>query len=500
MRQIRRASFTAFALLVFMLLSACASDDPRPGTGTVSVSLVGQAASGTIYRLRRAIVLVQGPASTTFWNTEDDLTRTTLSANVAAGDYYSFLQEGWQLEKLVAGNPPAPVTAQLISPNPTYFTVVDDMRTTVPLRFRVPEGEIDMDQGYGIVIEVEEETSVTPGYCTTDAQCGGGQTCCLAGFLGTCRALTAGQACPLPDLTVSADAARTSLSIGHETFAPTSCALVEGCVAGPGDRRLLRFSTETPNIGAVDMVLGDPSTQPGFESSTCHGHYHFEGYAEYQLLDKTGAVAATGHKQAFCLLDLQSLPGTTTGPRFHCGFQGISAGWSDVYGSGLDCQWVDITGVAPGSYLLRITVNGARTLPESNYDNNTIQVPVTIPADGVIEPPGDPLAACSAPVVGPNRDCGWEVASGQQAVACVPGTPVTLGCGCGTDTCGSDPVLRVCDGGEACIAATALASIDDTCGLCPQAGFVCPASGTYTVLTAPYAPGSAYACQVSATP
>ena len=43
--------------------------------------------------------------------------------------------------------------------------------------------------------------------------------------------------------------------------------------------------------------------------------------------------------------------------QYDCDFQGISQGWSDSYGSGLDCQWVDITGVPEGDYLLEIRIN-----------------------------------------------------------------------------------------------------------------------------------------------
>lgn len=502
MRPRRLCSLFAVFLsgLALALTSACHDPQASPGTGTVAVNLVGQAPSGTIYRLRSAIIMVQGPTSTTFWDTEQDPTRTSLSANVVGGEYHAFLQEGWRLERLVPGQPPEPVAAALTSPNPQFFTVVDDQRTTVALRFRVAEGEIDLDQGYDIVIDVEEPSVATPGYCDEDSDCDAGETCCLTGFLGTCRVLTAGQACPLPDLTVSLQAAQSSLSIGYESFAPTSCALAEGCVGGPGDRRLLRFATQTPNVGAADLIMGDPAGQPGFEFSACHGHYHFEGYAAYQLVDQGGAIVATGHKQAFCLLDLSPMPGTSTGPRYHCGFQGISSGWSDVYGAGLDCQWVDITGVAPGDYILRITINGDRTLPESDYTNNTVDVPVSIPVD-VPPTPGDPLAPCSGGPTGPGRDCGWELAAGQVGVACSPGAPVTLGCGCGgVGTCAQDPVLRVCDGAEACTASAALASVDDTCGLCPQTTFTCPASGVYTVLTGAYAPGAAYTCQVATAP
>lgn len=491
-----RSSFTVLLLLAAVVLGACGD---APSTGTVAVNLVGQAPSGNLYRLRTAIITVQGPSSTTFWNTEDDLSRTSLSENVVPGDYSVFLQEGWELEKLVPGQPPETVAAQLLSANPQFFVVQNDARTVVPLRFRVEEGVIDLDQGYDIIIDVEEPATPV-GFCDDNSDCSAGETCCLAGFLGTCQTLATGEACPLPDLTISAEAALSSLSIGHESFTPASCAIVEGCVGGPGSRRLLRFSTQTPNIGDADMIMGDPSGQPDFQYSSCHGHYHFEGYARYELLDSTGMVAATGHKQAFCLLDLSPMPGTSTPPRYHCGFQGISAGWSDIYGSGLDCQWVDITGVAAGAYSLRITVNGDHTLPEADYTNNTIEVPVTIPEDVPVTP-GDPLSPCSGGQNGPARDCGWQIPSGQQGVACAPGATVTLGCGCaGVGTCAQDPVLRVCDGPDACTAATALASVDDTCGYCPQTSFVCPASGVYTVLTGSYAPGSPYTCEVGVAP
>ena len=85
-----------------------------------------------------------------------------------------------------------------------------------------------------------------------------------------------------------------------------------------------------------------------------------------------GNIVARGHKQAFCLVDLwQSHPGlagdaarrsSTT-----CDFQGISAGWADVYNRGLDCQWIDITGVPSGRYVLEVQINPARVDPEDNY-------------------------------------------------------------------------------------------------------------------------------------
>ncbi len=484
-KTMRAHLLSVVALIALVALSACGKS-PGAETGRINVALLGQAASGTQYRLRTAIITVQGPSSTLFFNTEDDPNRTALSATVPVGGYDAFLQEGWRLERVTAGGTGIQVQAELLSVNPQFFDVANGVATTVALRFRAGNDTVVMDEGsFDIVIDVEEG-NIAGALCTTQLDCSSGQTCCLSGFLGTCLAIAPGQECPLPDLTVSASTAALSMSIGHQFFPADSCSLVEECVGAAGDRRLLSFSTETPNVGNADMILGDPTSTGGFEFSTCHNHYHFEGYARYELLDSVGAVAATGHKQAFCLLDsVQAVPGAPATPRYHCGFQGIQRGWADIYGAGLDCQWVDITGVAAGEYSLRITINADHTLPESDYENNTITLPVTIGED-VPPVPGDVLGSCTGQQVGTQRDCGWTVAAGWSGVTCEPGTGVQLGCGCLGGSCANDPVLRVCEGTEPCLASAALAANDDSCGLCPEVTFACPASGVYSVLTGAY--------------
>lgn len=169
-----------------------------------------------------------------------------------------------------------------------------------------------------------------------------------------------------------------------EFFPSDSCQIVEGCAMGEGWRHLLRFDTQTPNAGSRDLTMGVPSNHPDlFHFSECHQHYHFDGYAYYELVDQMGAVVATGHKQAFCLIDWSPWA-WNEGGQYSCGNQGISLGWEDVYGSYLDCQFIDITDVAPGDYVLRIGVNlpapdtAVAPLVERNYDNNVLEMPVTI--------------------------------------------------------------------------------------------------------------------------
>ena len=92
-----------------------------------------------------------------------------------------------------------------------------------------------------------------------------------------------------------------SILIETRNFAPDNCAVVEGCVDGTGSRRLLRFDTITPNVGAGEVFVGNPADNPTMIYSQCHNHYHFTQYADYRLLDMQGNTVAHGHKQAFCL-------------------------------------------------------------------------------------------------------------------------------------------------------------------------------------------------------
>jgi hypothetical protein len=186
----------------------------------------------------------------------------------------------------------------------------------------------------------------------------------------------------LPDLTIDGNRLGRSVIFETRRFNRHDCAVQEGCVDGTGKRKLMRFDVATPNIGSGDLVLGDPALNPAlFTYSPCHQHYHFNGYASYELLVSPSSASPIlrGRKQAFCLEDLDQWD-PTAGPAFYtCSYQGISAGWSDIYSKYLDCQWLDITNVTPGDYWLRVTINPDQILIESDYTNNSATVPVTIP-------------------------------------------------------------------------------------------------------------------------
>lgn len=321
--------------------------------------------------------------------------------------------------------------------------------------------------------------------------------------------------CPAADLSIDATRITGEYYTEFRQFEESDCALVERCVTQAGTRRLLRFDTWTPNTGDADMFLGNPmqNTTGNFEFSACHNHYHFNSYAEYELLDMSGNVVATGHKQAFCLLDFYEYPRgrdfvAGERERYTCQFQGIQRGWQDVYDSSLDCQWVDVTDVPAGRYQLHISLNTERILNESNYENNEVTVPVVIE-----DPPADVdvTQACTGNEEGITRNCGWTRVGDYE---CDPGAEVPfVAAGCSAramlGSCTGDPMMRVCDSAHdpECTTRWIISQSDDSgvgngrCGqggdCCPFTNFRCPASGHYTVFSAPYRSTDSATCNVT---
>lgn len=192
--------------------------------------------------------------------------------------------------------------------------------------------------------------------------------------------------CDLPDLIV--DPTPTEPMFADIFVSEDTCELHEGCVGDTGWRRVMPFTAAIPNVGARDLALGVPANNPDiFHYSDCHSHHHFDEFARYEIVDPDDpeVVVATGHKQAFCMLDTTSWAWPLAVGQFDCANQGISRGFSDFYEAGLPCQWVDVTGVPAGNYDLRISLNPVRSdfaLPlivERDHTNNGAIIPITIP-------------------------------------------------------------------------------------------------------------------------
>ncbi len=163
-----------------------------------------------------------------------------------------------------------------------------------------------------------------------------------------------------------------------ETFTANDCEVDEGMISA-GTHRLLRFSTESRNLGGSNLVIGAPEGRDHFQFFECHGHYHFLGFASYLLRYKNGTPASAGRKVSFCLEDVERWDTEArVRSKFSCDFQGIQAGWSDIYDSGLPGQWIDVTGLPVGDYDLEVTINPDHFLEEADYSNNTSIIPVTL--------------------------------------------------------------------------------------------------------------------------
>jgi hypothetical protein len=93
--------------------------------------------------------------------------------------------------------------------------------------------------------------------------------------------------------------------------------------------------------------------------------------------DRTVVVA--GQKLGFCFRDnLQYGGGSSNG--YGCANQGITSGWGDLYDGQLDGQWIDITGVPEGDYVVRVTINAAGSFDEgANRYPNVVETRIRIP-------------------------------------------------------------------------------------------------------------------------
>lgn len=110
-----------------------------------------------------------------------------------------------------------------------------------------------------------------------------------------------------------------------------------------------------------------------------HHHWHFQDFADYELKRLSdGSVVASSTKVTFCMEDsrraLDNLPGSPSTPYFttctRTSSEGISVGWSDIYGAGLRDQFIPIDGVSDGDYCLVSTADPSNKLIEGNDGNN----------------------------------------------------------------------------------------------------------------------------------
>lgn len=197
---------------------------------------------------------------------------------------------------------------------------------------------------------------------------------------------------PQPDLIVQESALQPAVIT--RTFAANDCDVVDGCAVA-GVRRLLTFGTEVRNVGLGAAALGTADAgNPAFVRNVCRDRFEWPNFAAYRLLRPDGSVVTSRNVSA-CVSD-GSRWSSNTGPAsavFNCGNQGISVGWASVYAREQGCQWIDVTGVADGSYFLEIEVDPLGLIGESTETNNIVRVPVTLAPVAVV--PNDAFASAT---------------------------------------------------------------------------------------------------------
>lgn len=134
-------------------------------------------------------------------------------------------------------------------------------------------------------------------------------------------------------------------------------------------------------------------------------HFHYKNFAQSHLWrsNESGDPIGTkpirsGRKNGFCLVDVDNtsfgrkgdaarryVPPTCLAPTEidpatgeASMLIGISAGWADVYWWYLADQFIEISGVPDGYYLIQTVADPASTVVESNDANNTSWTPIRL--------------------------------------------------------------------------------------------------------------------------
>jgi hypothetical protein len=168
-------------------------------------------------------------------------------------------------------------------------------------------------------------------------------------------------------------------------------------------RQLVRRTDGTARVREVPDELR-------YAEAETHRHWHLAGFAVYELRNAAdGTTVGPSDKTSFCPGDRYAIEGAEmeempSQPVWtdECGQDqpgllsvraGISPGYGGGYEPGREGQFVDVTSVPPGRYLLVHRSNPERALEESDYENNAASVLIQLRRSGAI-PTVRVLARC----------------------------------------------------------------------------------------------------------
>lgn len=245
--------------------------------------------------------------------------------------------------------------------------------------------------------------------------------------LAVCAAIAAAALAGVPALLLAAPS-RPAVAAGGEILPDLDVTypyrLVTQAVTVDGRQRfLLAFASEAMNVGEGPLIVRGSRSSLSEETMAAtqvimladggetlredvghlefvedetHRHWHLLPFMRYELRRATSfQLVVPDQKTGFCLGDRvlafpnKPLPGQPERPVYNtnCGadetdllglVEGISVGWADVYEPWRDGQYLDITGLAGGRYVLVHRVNPGKVLAESKYANNAASALLSI--------------------------------------------------------------------------------------------------------------------------
>jgi hypothetical protein len=206
---------------------------------------------------------------------------------------------------------------------------------------------------------------------------------------------------------------------------------VDNVGAGPLVLAGRRASTAEPTMAVNQRVALSNGEARVYEdvgtfayvTTPTHSHWHYEPFSRYELRRAdTFERVALDRKTGFCLSDrhASTLPteGVPPEPLFvgYCGrsrpnllrlVEGASVGYSDRYPANREGQYLDVTGVDAGLYVLVHRTNWLELLVESDYENNAASALVRLswPRGRSHAPRAQVLARCER-----SETCGGMLA------------------------------------------------------------------------------------------